>query len=124
MPPEAPSLSETLLQQLLETTNEINAKVAVLAASVADLGRRLDKVENQLSKACHEPPCRSLSALVSRVESIERWRQREEDSKKALHGRFSNLFWQVVSYLTVGSLGVLGTLLALGFKIWQQGEVK
>lgn len=120
MPPEAPSLSETLLQQLLETTNEINAKVAVLTASMDALGKRLDKVENQLSKACHEPPCRSLSALVSRVESIERWRQREEDGKKALHGRFSNLFWQLVAYALTAGLGVLGTLLVLGGKSYFQ----
>lgn len=117
------TLTESLLKEILSSQQQTQAQVSRLSGVVEELGKRIDRLDERLtsiSRNVHEPPCVSLRAMDTRVTAIERWMEKEEDSKKQLHGRFSNLFWQATGWILTTALGATIALVVAGFKVWNK----
>ena len=88
--------------------------MAALAAALDGLSQRIAKTEN----AMHQPPCRGLDIITTRIERLEDWRGRTDNEKKETRGRISNLAWSLITHILIAGLATFGTLLALGYKSW------
>lgn len=111
---------EDLITQLLreqgKQINDLAEKVARLSVAVEQLTGRVEDLE----KAVHTPPCRSLERLEDRLAHIENWRHESMTISRETKGRWGNLFWALVTNASVAALSCLGTLVAMGFKVWHQ----
>lgn len=107
-------ITTQLLREQIAQTQKLVEKIAALAGAVDNLTARVERLE----EAIHAAPCRHLERLASRVEAIENWRGETLTISRETKGRFTNLFWVLVTNAATAGLATLGTLLALGYRTY------
>lgn len=110
-----------LVRQQGDQIKELGEKVSTLSAAVELLAGRVKSLEDRVSeleRTVHSVPCRRLERLEDAVQHIDNWRHESMTISREAKGRFSNLFWAVVTNVAVSAVSVIGTLIALGYRTW------